>query len=187
MKIYRTPWHENDGYYFAIEPFDSLAPPLESDYYWQKRHMFLERLSDKKYMENFLDRSSFTGHQRWKDIEGSVYTLSAIHKNGMTISGMAEEIRERKNKSRRCVIRLADPFCDYMDDDINTSCLNIIHFFDKKVTLFFRASDMRYELLIDLHLIKEFFIDPVFIEEKYTIEVIASTAQNIVPLKTLIK
>ena len=72
-----------------------------------------------------------------------------------------------------------------MDKTVNTSCLNIIHYFKDRVTLFFRASDMRNELAYDLKLINEFFIKPVYGEKNIEVHVIASTAQNIINPKQL--
>ena len=185
MHIYKTPWKEDNNFYFVIEPKDTLVAPVEDNYYQQKRMLFRKKMDCKSYLEEFSDRPSLRGVDAWGNIRGSVYTLSAIDKNQTSFDTMIDMIKERKDVSRRCVIRLADSFSDYMDDNINTSCLNIIHFYKDKVNLFFRASDMRYELLIDLHLIKEFFIDPVYGEKPYYIHVSAATAQNIIPIQKL--
>jgi len=98
---------------------------------------------------------------------------------------MMKMVKDNKDNSRRCVINIADTLINYIDDSVNTSCLNIIHYHKNSVKLFFRASDMTNELLYDLHLIKEFFIDPVF-DTMPEIHVIASTAQNLTEINNLI-
>lgn len=189
MRIFKTPFKENDNYYFIIEKHDTLrdVDKYSKAYMMRKRIAFRLKDKGKNQFKGYLERPSFSGHNLMFDFSGSIYTYSAEKKNEMPLEDMYKIIRRHKDISRRCVIRMADSLKDYLDVKVNTSCLNIIHYYEDKVTLFFRASDMRNELLIDLHLIEEFFIAPVYLNQPYEIHVMASTAQNVIPLNTLIK
>lgn len=182
MYIIKQPKFEDDSYYFVLNSGDELADVVVDGYLQAKRQAWLECDPGKSTMGIYLDRPSF-GADRAPDIRGSVYTKSIEDKNdGMHYKRVMELCRHLKSANRRCVVRLADSFGDYQDFNrvaVSTSCLNIMHFYKDRVTLFFRASDIRNELLYDLHLIREFFIDNVFnVKEYFEIHVIASTAQN---------
>lgn len=185
MKIYKQPVKENDSFHFIIEPEDMLRQE-ESMYYKAKRAMFATKKTDKENLEEFSYMPSLRFLSQKLNLEGTVYTRTAELKNSMPMFEMINAIRSEKENSRRCVIRIANSLKDYLDNLKDTSCLNIIHVFKNRATLFFRASDMTNELLIDIYLIKEFFLDPVFQEEQYEIEVMASTSQNIMDVRKLI-
>ena len=185
MLVYKKPEFEDDSYYFVLEKNDVLVEPLEIEYLNRKREAFDCNRIDKEFMFSFLDRPSFTGVELQYDLVGTIYTKSAEEKNNMHIDRIIKSVKDNKDKSRRCVITIADTLKDYLDDSINTSCLNIIHYHKDVVKLFFRASDMTNELLYDIYLIKEFFIDPVY-KNDVDIHIISSTAQNILEPKELI-
>lgn len=180
MKTIKPPYFEDDSYYFIIEKHEQLAQVSVDDtpYLVAKQTAFAEQNISKDQFEPYFDRPSFRGIDEIFDLSGTIYTWSAYVKNDASLSILLHNIRRHKDFSRRCVIRMADTLVDFLDPTINTSCLSLIHYFQDSVKLIFRASDMKNELLIDLHTIKEFFIDPVF-ENSPEIHVIASTAQNI--------
>jgi len=195
MKIIKEPEYTEDSYYFILEKHDELRQDnvaylrsgldlllkQKSDLYLQKkRELFRTFEITLGAMSDFYDRPSMYMCSSQHNLVGTIYTASACLKNNMHYEQMMFAVRENKNHSRRCVIRLADPLSSYMDSSVNTSCLNIIHYYKDTVKLFFRASDMKYELFYDLKLIKEFFIDPVFSNTQVEIHVISSTAQNII-------
>lgn len=186
MKIIKQPLEENDSMHFvlSIKDLDSVAID-DIDYFKAKDRMFQEQIINKAILMPFKDRPSLRGIDCASMLVGTCYTYGAIKKNDATLEQMFGAIRTHKNTSRRCVIRMVDSLRDYLDDSIDTSCLNIIHYLSDRVVLFFRASDMRYELSYDLILIKKHFIDPVYGGELKHIEVIASTTQNIGNLKHL--
>lgn len=186
MHIIKEPLYEDDSYYFILERHDQMAAVKDKKYLKRKRLAFKTRNIDKYMFEDFQDRPSLRELGLNHNLSGTIYTHSAEVKNRMPLEDMFDTISKIKHVSRRCVIRLADSFDDYMDDSINTSCLNIIHYSEDEVKLFFRASDMKNELLYDILLIKEFFIDPVYTRRSPRIHVIASTAQNIIDLKQLL-
>lgn len=185
MKIVKTPEFENDSYYIIVEKHDEIVHNTDC-YLNDKRKAFLEHDVSKSSLEKYFCRSSFTGVDSQRDLSGTIYTRTSELKNNMKYKEMLQTVIENKDNSRRCVIVIADTLKDYMDNSLNTSCLNIIHYFENTVKLFFRASDMKNELLYDIHLIREFFIDPVFFNDP-EIHIIASTAQNIIDPKILIK
>lgn len=180
MYIIKQPKFEDDAYYFVLRSSDVLVDVADPGYLQAKREAWLECDPSKMRMEPYLQRKSF-GSMLAPDIRGSVYTKSIEDKNGgQHYKEIMHQIKWNKDLNRRCVVRLADSFADYQNTEtpVSTSCLNIMHFYKDRATLFFRASDIEHELLYDLHLIREFFIDNVF-SESFEIHVIASTAQNI--------
>lgn len=180
MKIIKPPYFEDDSYYFIIENHEQLASVDVDDipYLTAKQKAFADQDISKKSFEPYFDRPSFRGIDENNDLAGTIYTYGAEHKNDYPLPILLRSVRQHKNFSRRCMIRMADTLRDFLDPTVNTSCLSLIHYFKDSVKLIFRASDMKNELLIDLHTIKKFFIDPVF-ENSPEIHVIASTAQNI--------
>ena len=186
MIVYKKPKFRDDSYYFVLEPEDNLANVEDDEYLQTKRRAFSNKDISKEQFEAFNHRPSLSRMDLVQDLSGTIYTHSAEVKSWMELKYMLYHVQILKDKSRRCVIRLADSFEHYMNDRINTSCLNIIHYMGDNVKLFFRASDMKNELLYDILLIEEFFIAPVY-SNKPHIHIISSTAQNIIDLNTLIK
>jgi hypothetical protein len=186
MIIYKKPLFEDDSYMFVLEETDRLAEIslFDLEYYNTKREMFNSLDSDKMHLSDFVHRPSLRMFDEVINLSGSIYTLTCEDKNDMSYSTIITAVKCNYKTSRRCTINFADTLRDYIDDSINTSCLNAIHYYKDNVTLYFRASDMKNELLIDLHLIKEFFIKPV--GHFKTITVVASTAQNIIKFNNLI-
>jgi len=189
MYIIKQPKFEDDSYYFVLGSNDRLNDVEDPTYLEAKQNAFLELDISTAGMEGHLYRTSFGVCE---DLRGSIYTKSVELKNsGMYYKEIMDICKWSKDHNRRCVVRLADSFTDYqaINGHVSTSCLNIMHFYKNRATLFFRASDIENELLYDLHLIREFFIDRVFkTDEVFEIHVIASTAQNInMNLNDLIK
>lgn len=184
MIVYKKPIFEDDSYYFVLENKDELRES-SGEYLFLKRIAFAREDVSKESLAKFFDLPSFTGVKNHVNLMGTIYTASAGYKNDLPYVDIIRTVKENKDKSRRCVVRLADSLRDYMCEFTNTSCLNIIHYYKDSVKLFFRASDMENELLYDLQLIKEFFVDPVY-DVTPDIHVIASTAQKICnPIKLI--
>lgn len=187
MIVHKKPMFENDSYMFVINTQTDKLQEIslfDLEYYNAKRNMFMFQFIQKHHLSEFCFRPSLRDFDNIKDLSGTIYTHTCAEKNGLDYSSILHQTSKMYKKSRRCAINFADRFVDYMDDSKNTSCLNSIHFYNYNVTLYFRASDIKNELLIDLHLIKEFFIDKV--GEFKTITVMASTSQNIDYFETLI-
>lgn len=181
MKLFKTPEFENDSYMIQLSASDELAdvPSEDLEYFEAKLKAFHDRSIDKHQFKKFKDsRGSFASYDDATNMAGTVYTYTCEPKNRTSYEFMLAYSRRHRHTSRRCAINFADTFIDYINPRKNTSCLNSIHYHMDNVTIYFRASDVKHELLIDLKLIKQFFIDPV--GEFKTITVIASTSQNII-------
>lgn len=180
MKIYKEPKFENDSYMFVLEESDVLADFDESiypeKYVKAKIKAFMLRLPSKRHFEDFSDRSSLRNLKHFEDLAGSIYTYTCQSKNKLDYNHIIKYCKRFYKTSRNCNINFADTLQDYLDYTKNTSCLNSIHYYKDNVTLYFRASDIKMELLLDLRLIIKFFIKPV--GDFKTITVVASTAQN---------
>lgn len=178
----KKPYNFDDSYYFIIPGNDKFGIKMEAlnlNYLSAKLKAFEKQDCSKSNFISFHDRPSLRNMHNTPDLKGSIYTVACENKNGMWYNIMIETAKRKKADSRKCVVNMADKFSDYMDSEIDTSCLNIIHYCKNKVTLFFRASDIENELLTDLITIKRYFIDPVYANEAPPeIHVIASTAQR---------
>jgi hypothetical protein len=201
MIVYKKPEFNGDSYYFVIERGDKIEKknraygtselceilkPKSKLYLEDKREAFRNFDISLEALSNHYDRPSMAACVGNHNLAGTIYTATAQEKNKMNYAELLHYARTHKDISRRCVITIADPMLWYMSNTLNTSCLNIIHYYRNTVKLFFRASDMRYELYYDIRLVKEFFIDPVFSSQP-EIHVMASTAQNIVDPYLLVK
>lgn len=179
MIVFKRPEFEDDSYAFVINESDKLPEIslFDLNYYNTKREMFSKSIIDKYMLSNYVYRPSLKNFDEVFDLSGSIYTYTCEVKNIMDYKLIIQSVKNNYKTSRRCTINFADTLLDYLTNSINTSCLNSIHYYKDNVTIYFRASDIENELLIDLYLIKEFFIDPV--GKFKTITVFASTAQNI--------
>lgn len=180
MVIYKKPMFENDSYMFVIDMQKDVLSRVNADdieYTRAKTKMFRAKDYSKNKLSPFKSRSSLSGFNNVSDLSGTIYTHTCEGKNKMDYEHIIKSCKRFHRTSRRCAINFADTLSDYLNDSKNTSCLNSIHFYKDNVTLYFRASDIKNELLIDLLLIKHFFIEPVGIFK--TLTVISSTAQNI--------
>lgn len=179
MLVHKHPGFENDSFMFVLGKLDKLSEIslFDLDYFSVKQQMFKTKDINKMMLSDFIDRPSLHSFDEMKDASGTIYTHTCEAKNSLTYERIIEAVKNNYKVSRRCSINFADTLNDYLTNSVNTSCLNSIHYYKDNATLYFRASDVRNELLIDLHLIKEFFLDPV--GEFETITVFSSTAQNV--------
>lgn len=189
MVIYKKPSFENDSYMFVIDlENDELVQvdAVDVNYTMVKSKLFRTKKIDKDLLFHFRDRPSLLNFNSIEDLSGTIYTHTCEGKNKMDYEHIISNCKKFHKVSRRCAINFADTLSDYLNGKKNTSCLNSIHFYRDNVTLYFRASDMTNELLIDLKLIKHFFIEPV--GKFKTLTVMCSTAQNVeYDLNNLIK
>lgn len=188
MIVYKEPKFENDSFMMVIEENDLFALVGMDDvpYFAAKDLMFDNKYVQKHFLKKFADRPSLRDFESIDDLRGTVYTHTCEGKNRLDYKHIIKYCKRYYKQSRRCAINFADTLSDYLLTNKNTSCLNSIHYCGDNVTLYFRASDIKNELLIDLHLIHSYFIKPV--GNFKTITVFASTAQNIeTKLSTLIQ
>lgn len=191
MVVFKEPKFENDSYMFVIDlEKDTLAilddKTYPISYVDAKVNAFQSKNISKKPFKYFTDRPSLREFETLPDLEGSIYTFTCQGKNKLDYNHIIKYCKKFHKTSRRCAINFADTLFDYLDGKKNTSCLNSIHFCGDNVTLYFRASDIKNELLFDLKLILVYFIKPV--GNFKTLTVMCSTAQNIeTKLTTLIQ
>lgn len=191
MIVYKEPKFENDSYMFVIDlqndEFAMLDNSIYSSVYVDAKFKAFETKNiSKKPFEKFSFRPSLVDIGSLEDVSGSVYTFTCQGKNKLDYNHIIKYCKKFHKTSRRCAVNFADTLYDYLDGKKNTSCLNSIHYCGDNVTLYFRASDIKNELHLDLKLIKYFFIDPV--GKFKTLTVMSSTAQNIqTKLTTLIQ
>lgn len=192
MKIYKNPEFENDSYMFVIDlkkdEFELSRPSgnYTYEYIEAKIKAFENKSKSKKAFEAFNDRPSFANFDNVEDLSGTIYTYTCQNKNKLDYAHIIRYCKHFKDRHRRCVVNFADTLHDYLSPHKDTSCLNSIHYYKDNVTVYFRASDIKNELLLDLYLINRFFIEPV--GKFKTLTVMSSTAQNVgTKLSTLIR
>jgi hypothetical protein len=191
MIVFKEPKFENDSYMFVIDlENDELACLDEAiyplDYSNAKLKAFRNKDISKKPFEMFSYRPSLVDIDSLADLAGSIYTHTCEGKNKLDYNHIIKYCKRFHKVSRRCAVNFADTLFDYLDGKKNTSCLNSIHYYKDNVTLYFRASDIKNELLLDLKFIMHFFVVPV--GNFKTLTVMSSTAQNIeTKLSTLIQ
>lgn len=191
MIIFKEPKFENDSYMFVIDLEKDSFVMLHNrtypfDYVRAKYTAFKMKNISKDPFESFTDRPSLREFETLSDLEGSIYTFTCQSKNKLDYNHIIKYCKKFHKTSRRCAINFADTLFDYLDGKKNTSCLNSIHYYKDNVTLYFRASDIENELLLDLYMINDFFIKPV--GNFKTLTVMCSTAQNVeTKLTTLIQ
>ena len=192
MIVYKEPKFENDSYMFVLNIEDELTSIDHSDndfmiaYKEEKYIAFSKKGINKERLKDFKCLPSLGNFDNISDLAGTIYTHTCEGKNKLDYNHIIKFCKKFHKTSRRCAVNFADTLSDYLNPNKNTSCLNSIHYCGDNVTLYFRASDIKNELLLDLHLIIDFFIKPV--GNFKTITVIASTAQNVeTKLSTLIQ
>ena len=186
-----NPEFENDSYLFRMRNVklninnpkfkNFLKCYINYEYYTLKRNKFAAKDITRNGFEKFEDRPSLRSSIQF--LHGTIYTYAMERLNGIPYHVAIDNIKDMvKLKSRKCTLRFAEPIFRYHEAeifrDIDVTCLNLIHYFEDKVTLVFRASDIKNELIVDLLTIYEFFIAPIYNYE-IDIEVYAITAQNI--------
>lgn len=113
----------------------------------------------------------------------AVYTRAAEIKNLMAYEEMIRRVTYNNHRSNDCVINFADTFADYIDMRKDTSELNIIHYMKNRVTLFFHSIDSE-ELIYTLIALVAYFIKPVYLEARPTINVVVSSLRNVKDLQS---
>jgi len=194
IQVFKKPLYENDSYFLRINNFGLNDDELKDlkcvdEYLYVKSRTFAEQNIDKGAYGHHKDRPAFRNFDKMDKLEGTIYTYAVEDRNDIPyhqainlIKKMANTIGDER-KSTRCVLRMANSLKDYYMSEISgkdVSCLSLIHYYDNKIALMFRASDIENELFPDLITIYEFFIRPVYesSEEAVNIEIFASTGQN---------
>lgn len=194
MKIIKHPEFEGDSYLISLDDFFLIYSNLEkiinkSEYLKVKSKAFENR---SKYVDEFVkfnDRPSLRNFKEGNLLDSTIYTFASEWKNDMSLDVMLDKIKlELVNGSRRLVIRLANSFSDYYNSIYeykDVSCCTSIHYLRDKVSLTFRASDIKNELYEDIITIYKYFIKPIYLDKPINIEIFCSCAQNIDSLKEL--
>lgn len=187
MKILKAPTCENDSAMVSID-FNSILNLKyyisEDPYYRMKNFKFhVKDITSEGFQDFSMDRPSLRGMSKF--IEGTIYTYACQGKNGMPYEKLLDTVRELLSiSSRRAFVTMSDRLEDYkssINGGIDVSCLTGIHYKEDKVSLFFRASDLRNEFVIDMVTIYDYFVGPVYplqVQEKLEIEVFISSCQN---------
>ena len=190
FRVLKYPECENDSAFVSLDS-DYISVIRESikddDYYLVKNRKFLEKNLDGIDFEPFAhSRPSLRNMSNF--LEGSIYTYTCEKKNGMCYEAILDNVRTMISKnSRRAFITISDRFLDYRNSEIikgiDVSCLSGIHYTKDKITLFFRASDIKNELLIDIVTVYDYFIREIYGNRNVKIELMISTCQNYKNLK----
>jgi hypothetical protein len=198
MLVLKRPEFENDDYLLRLSldeiptgqrAVDSLKgfDPVLADYYVVKRQAFLEKNTDPQVFLPFVgSRPSLRALTQLRKLESTVYTVACEKANGLKHGEIIKCVKlhlQEKPDTRRCVVRFANSFDDYLYSELynpaDVTCLNLIHYLKDGVKLVFRASDVKNELFVDLLTIKEFFLEPVYGALDVQLSVYASTAQGV--------
>lgn len=189
IKILKAPEFENDSYLIRLENFTInnalMEKLLKSDkYLLLKFNKFKNEDISKSGFEDFKDRLSLRNIESLESLEGSIYTYKVGKENSKTYDQIITDIRYTFIKhpdTRRLMLRVANDFDEYnrsIEEGLDVSCLNLIHYMKNNAKLIFRASDILNELQVDITTIYEFFLRPVY-KKPITIEIFSSTSQNI--------
>lgn len=198
MEIVKYPKFENDDYLIRISghslklgdsAFQILKNinPQDSEYYAKKREAFKSYNTDPKQFQQFVeDRPSLRALSSLEDLNSTIYTVAAERQNGESYDTLIYRIKmhlDIKPDTRRCLLRFSNDLTEYAFSEISkpsdVTCLSFIHYFSRTPKMVFRASDVGNELAIDILTITEFFLKPIYLEDKFEVSIYASTAQNI--------
>jgi hypothetical protein len=198
MQIIKNPEFENDDYLIRLnlndlKINDDLFIKLENidvnlaKYYQAKRIAFKSKDTRPNIFAEFANnRPSLNSLKSLPALTSTIYTVACERNNGDDYESLIKKVSlhlKRKPNTRRCVLRFANSFLEYYDSElvksIDSTCLNLIHYFGNSPKLVFRASDVTNELLVDILTIVEFFIQPVYGDQNVHLSIYASTSQNI--------
>ena len=197
IDIFKEPMYENDPFYLTIKNFELTIGQINSiehqdNYLHLKSIMFKTQNIHKLNFLMFKDRPSFRNYDKIKDLEGTIYTYAVKDRNDIDYDCAINLIKNMLSvnpTTKRCILRMANGFLDYYisnDSGKDVSCLSLIHYFEKSVTLIFRASDIKNELFTDLMTIYKFFIRPIY-DDEIDISIFANCSQNVSDFKNFIK
>lgn len=185
IDIIKKPLNEDDSYLINLKSF-SLSIKVENPYLDLKRKKFADLDITKNGFEPFLEqRGSLRFFNSIDKLYGSIYTYSVQERNGLSYQEIINNVKkmlDKNPKTRRALVRVANSFVDYKkaeDSAFDVSCLSLIHYKERSITLTFRSSDIEYELFNDIITIYEFFILPVYGNKPIDIEIFGSTAQRV--------
>ena len=189
MQIIKHPEFENDSFYFIIKDFDLSIEKLnslikEDEYLSFKDKAFAEERISTTGCDKFIeDRPSLRNLKKMNCLESSIYTHAVNRKNNMGVPVLYHFIKRMIEKdSRRALLNfneeLAKSYCsEFVKLNLDISCLSTIHYLKDKVTISFRANDIKNEALFDFMLIYKYFIRNVY-EKEIDIHVFCSSCQN---------
>lgn len=185
FRIIKRPEFENDSMLlsFNSNSIKSLRESLiEDEYYELKDEKFYCKDVNSRGFEKFVkNRPSLAKMAKY--LEGTVYTFSCQKKNGMSYERILDTIKSMLIlNSRRVFLTMSDRLEDYnnsIDKDLDVSCMTGIHYKHNSVSLMFRASDIKNELIVDIVTVYDYFIRPIYgFDCNVNIEIFASSCQN---------
>lgn len=194
MHIVKIPIYENDDYLIRINLKDipskevikfKLDEKLFS-YYEKKLNAFANKETNPHVFAEFAsDRPSLNSLSSLSSLDSTIYTVACEKQNGIShhdLMGLIKNHLHEKPDTRRCMLRMANSYEEYFNSEMNqpldVTCLNLIHYVKDKPRLVFRASDVSNELLVDILTIIEFFIRPIYGNKDVELSIYASTCQN---------
>lgn len=188
IEVYHAPEYENDSmaillrnFHISNEKFNDLL--MKNDYLKLKVEKFKNKDISTNGFESFSYKPSLRNVHEKSYLPGTIYTAKVEDTQEILYDEMIPIIKELvKNGSRRAFVNIADNLYTYYESEhvaYDVSCLCSIHYYGNKVSLYFRASDISEELYVDILTIYEFFIRPVYIDDKVNILLNAATCQNI--------
>jgi len=199
------PVQENDSYNFQLVDFSSKIynhirlhlSTNDSSYLNDKSILFhLEQTEGpivNRFLECHKDRNSLKSYyaNNIEKLDASIYTAAALKKNHLdSLDVLYCKIKEMLDlKSRRIVLRFLDTLTGYHSSTYisrDVSCLAFIQYFENRVSIVFRASDIKDELLVDILTIYSYFIQPIY-QQSVTLDLYCTCAQNISNFNSLIQ
>jgi hypothetical protein len=190
MKIikYKLAIEENDAMFFSLNDF--VLTPAEIDalmsdaYLMTKIDMFRTCDTSSMRLINF-NNPSLQNILKLKSLNTTIYTKSIIDKHNMELTKIIDNIKNNID-GRRMYLNFSNVFSDYVlstTEPTDVSCCVGMHFLKDRVSINFRANDMKNELFVDIITIYDSFIRHVYDNKKINIDVYSSTTQNIIDLE----
>lgn len=189
IEVSKFPEFEDDMYLFTLNDFilydyDLIKIKEENEYIRVKSNKFNHQdISTDDFKKFKNDRPSMRNIDNMDNVAGSIYT-HAVGNRGHFEYRMSIELISRlvEMNSRRASLSIANSIQDYYEaqvyGELDVSCLNLIHYYKDSVKLVFRASDVKNELFPDIVTIYEYFVKPIYGDNKVNLSVFSSTAQN---------
>jgi len=206
--IHKKPTYENDSLFFSMSGvdlksldkemfrkwfFDDASHPgssLQYQFFLKKCEMFETMSIDPKFFSDFeSDIPSLHGTSNKLGLDKTNYRV-ALREMASDIFSQIREMRDKK--SRRLVLNFANPIGQYHDSHYSyakkdISCLTSIMIYEPegispelntKVSVVYRASDLRFDFLVDFYCILKYVLHHDLFIDDIDLDWYSATCQN---------